>query len=86
MTKFDVLIINEKTLNILTFLKRPNCFNELLRYIKGSSTTLKDYVDRLVEEGYIAEERMEGFPYKRTMSLTEKGRKAIKHMGMLHGL
>jgi len=80
MAKFEFLIINEKTLNILKSLTEPKNFNELLAIIKGSYGTLKDYVDGLIQRNYIREKRMKVFPYKRTMTLTAKGKKTLKIM------
>jgi len=82
---FDYIIINKKTLNILNLLKKPRGFNELWSEIKGSSITLKDYVDRLVNDGYVDEE-WQSFPKKRILSLSDKGKKILKKMGELDAL
>lgn len=80
MAKFDYLLINKKTLLILKSLVKPKTTAILLNIVGGSSNTLKTYTDRLVEEGYISENRMLVFPYKRTLSLTKKGLKTLRQM------
>lgn len=86
MAKFNFLLVNEKTLQIFRGLKTSKHFNNLWSEIGGSSNTLKKYVDELVDGGYIKEEREGKFPYKRTLTLTKKGKDTLKLMEEIMGI
>lgn len=73
------LLINDIGVSILYQLRDNKLkFNELLKTIGGSASTLETYVNGLVESGYIDEEHIDKFPRIRIFSLSDKGKKAYK--------
>lgn len=71
-------LINEKALRILSALKTKKAnFTELLKEVGGSTTTVQVYTKKLLKSGHIREEKMGGFPFRRTFKITKKGLKTL---------
>jgi uncharacterized protein YwgA/DNA-binding HxlR family transcriptional regulator len=63
---------------LLALSKGPKHVRELLAEVKGSALTLEDRIQELLEEGLIKEEKMEKWPYRKVLKLTESGEEVAK--------
>jgi DNA-binding HxlR family transcriptional regulator len=64
---------------LLSLMEKPKFVQEIQNEVGGSATTVEDRINELVNEKLISEETSKGFPFKRILTLTEKG-KLISNM------
>ena len=60
---------------LLALLKAPKHVRELQGEVGGSALTVEMRIQELLKEGYIEEEKSEAWPFRKTLKLTEQGRK-----------
>ena len=60
---------------LLTLFKGPKHVRELQGEVGGSALTVEMRIQELLKEGFIGEEKSEAWPFRKTLKLTEKGRK-----------
>lgn len=63
---------------LLALSEGPKHVRELLAEVKGSALTLEDRIQELLKEGLIKEEKMERWPYRKVLKLTEEGEEIAK--------
>ena len=63
---------------LLTLLSRPMGVRELWQVVKGSPNTVELRVKELIRAGLVQEEESKGWPYKKVLSLTDKGRRVAE--------
>lgn len=59
---------------ILTLIEKPKFVQEIQTEVGGSATTVEDRINELVKEKLVSEETSKEFPFKRVLSLTDKGK------------
>ena len=59
---------------------------ELQREVKGSLSTIEARVEELVEQGLVTAEKMEKWPFRRVLTLTEKGFQMARFLGRLRNI
>jgi len=71
---------------LLALLKRPRHITELQYEVKGSLSTIEVRVKELIEQGLVAEEEMEKWPFRRVLKLTEKGFQMARFLDQLFNI
>jgi uncharacterized protein YwgA len=67
-------------------MEKPKFVQEIQGEVGGSATTVEDRINELVKEKLISEEKnAKEFPFKRILSLTEKGRGIAEMVKILEG-
>ncbi len=60
---------------LLALLKEPKHVRELQGEVGGSALTVEMRIQEMLKEGFIEEEKSEAWPFRKTLRLTEQGRK-----------
>lgn len=81
------VVRRSKGLEILFALSEgPKFVSDLQRSVGGSSTTVEERITELIHEGVIVEEKMGTAPFRRTLTLTEKGREVTDNLRRTNNL
>lgn len=85
--KIKTLEKSRATAVFLALLDSPQKnFSELLSEVGGSATTVKMRVDEFIKEGLVQEREQESFPFRRGLTLTDKGLNVAKMLKALKGV
>ena len=63
---------------LLALLKGPKHVRELQSEVGGSASTIQDRIQGLLKEGLIRERKLESWPFRIDLELTEKGKEIVR--------
>lgn len=71
---------------LLALSEKPMSVRELISRVGGSATTIEQRLRELKEAGLIEEDVSKGFPFRRELRLTERGKDVAKNLQLLRSL
>ena len=81
------ILRGSKAIEILFALsKGPKHVRELQSEVGGSASTVQDRIQELLKEGLIHERKLDSWPFRKDLLLTEKGKEIVKIIDLQGGL